>query len=69
MYLSVTLGSFHLFVFSKLGLWELAPKSAPRNAKLQPLSTESHIDYSDSQVPLSDNGFYVDPKYPADLSV
>jgi hypothetical protein len=50
----------------------------PRRAKTHPLHTEPHIDYSDSQVPPSDNGFYVDlspcdaqagPGYPADLSV
>jgi hypothetical protein len=50
-----------------LALWELTPRPPPRMAKSQPLSTEPHIDYSDSQVPPSDNGFYVDPIYPADL--
>ena len=33
-------------------------------AKTQPLYTEPHIDYSDSQVLPSDNGLYVDPEYP-----
>jgi len=51
---------------------------APPSAKSQPLSTEPHIDYShrgvgpygpeaDTQVLSSDNGFYVDPIYPAEL--
>jgi hypothetical protein len=50
-----------------LGLWELTPRPPPRMSKAQPSYTEPHIDYSDSQVPPSDNGFYVDPVYPADL--
>lgn len=31
------------------------------NPQSLPLYTEPHIDYSDSQVPASDNAFYVDP--------
>jgi hypothetical protein len=54
-------------ILKHLGLWELTPRPPPRSAKSQHLSTEPHIDYSDSQVPPSDNGFYVDPEYPADL--
>ena len=61
-----------------LGLWELTPGPPPRMAKSQPLYTEPHIDYShrgvgpygpeaDSQVPPSENGFYVDPIYPAEI--
>ena len=30
---------------------------------------EGFIDYSDSQMPPSDNDFYVDPQYPSDLCV
>jgi hypothetical protein len=41
-----------------LGLWEVKPRSPPRMAKSQPLSTEPHIDYSDSQTAPSDNGLY-----------
>ena len=41
----------------------------PRIAKAQPLSAEPHIDYAGSQVPPSDNGFYVDPEYSVDLLV
>ena len=56
-------------ILKHLGLWEVQPRPPPRMAKTQPLHTEPHIDYSDSQVPPSDHGFYVDPEYPADLSV
>jgi hypothetical protein len=45
-------------ILKHLGLWELTPRPPPRMAKSQPLSTEPHIDYSDSQVPPSDNGLY-----------
>ena len=37
-----------------LGLWEVKPHPPPRNAKSQPLSTDPHIDYSDTQVCPSD---------------
>jgi hypothetical protein len=56
-------------ILKHLGLWEVKPRPLPRNAKWQPLSTEPHTDDSDTQVPFSYNGFYVDPEYPADLSV
>ncbi len=39
------------------------------DAKRHPLYTEPHIDYSDSQVSPSDNGFYIDPQYPRDLLI
>jgi hypothetical protein len=45
-------------ILKHLRLWEVNPRSPPRNAKSQPLSTEPHIDYSDSQVAPSDNGLY-----------
>ena len=48
---------------------ELKERPPPRMAKAQLLYTEPYIDYSDSQVIPSDNGFYVDPTYPADFSV
>jgi len=59
-------------ILKHLGLWELTPRPPPRSAKSQSLPTEPHIDYShrgvgpygpeaDSQVPPTDNGFYVDP--------
>jgi hypothetical protein len=56
-------------ILKHLGLWEVKPRPPPRMAKTQPLHTEPHIDYSDSQVPPFDNGFCADLEYPADLSV
>ena len=64
-------------ILKHLGLWEVhppqerrvKPRPPPRMAKTQPHHTEPHIDYSDSQVCPSDNRFYVDPEYPAHLSV
>ena len=41
-----------------LGLWEVNPRPPPRMPKAQPLYTEPYIDYSDSQVPPSDNGLF-----------
>jgi hypothetical protein len=45
------------------------PRPPPRMPKSPLLYTEPHIDYSDSQMPPSDSGFYVDPQYPSDLCV
>jgi hypothetical protein len=45
-------------ILKHLGLWELTPRPPPRMGKAQPLSTEPHIDYSDSQDAPSDNGLY-----------
>ncbi|MBW1775073.1 MAG: hypothetical protein JRJ82_19640, partial [Deltaproteobacteria bacterium] len=56
-------------ILKHLDLWELKERPPPRMAKAQPLYTEPYIDYSDSQVIPSDNGFYVDRTYPADFSV
>jgi hypothetical protein len=58
-------GNLSIDFFKHLGLWEVDPQPPPRNAKSQPLSTETPIDYSDTQVCPSDNGFYVDPEYAA----
>ena len=53
-----------------MGLWEVKPRPPPRMAKTQIVQhTEPYIDYLDSQAPPPDKGFYVDPTYPADLSV
>jgi hypothetical protein len=54
-------------ILKHLGLWEAKPRPPPRMAKAEPLRTEPWIDYSDSQIPPSDDGFYVDSIYPADL--
>jgi hypothetical protein len=48
-------------ILKHLNLWEVKPRPPPRMSKAQPSYTEPHIDYSDSQVPPSDNGFYVGP--------
>jgi hypothetical protein len=62
-------------ILKHLGLWELTPRPVcvhrtgrppPRMAKTQPLFTEPHIDYSDSQLAPSNNELYVDREYPAD---
>ena len=45
-------------ILKHLGLWEVNPRPPPRSAKSPPLSTEPHIDYSDTQVCPSDNGLY-----------
>jgi hypothetical protein len=65
-------------ILKHLGVWEVKPRPPPRIQKAQPHYAEPHIDYShrgvgpygpeaDSQLPPFDNGFYVDPIYPADL--
>ena len=38
-------------ILKHLDLWDIKPRPPPRMAKAQPLYTEPHIDYSDSQVP------------------
>jgi hypothetical protein len=45
-------------ILKHLGLWEVKPRPPPRMAKTQPLYTAPNIDYSDSQVPPSDNRLY-----------
>ena len=45
-------------ILKHLGLWQVKPRPPPRNAQSQPLSTEPHIDYSNTQVLSSDNGLY-----------
>ena len=54
-------------VLKHLLAWEAKPQLPPRMAKTQPLHTEAHIDYSDSQKPPSDYGLYADPVSPEDL--
>jgi|GEM_PF-3223103 len=43
-------------ILKHLGLWGVKPRPPPRMAKTQSFHTEPHIDYSESQVPPSDNG-------------
>jgi hypothetical protein len=45
-------------ILKHLGLWEVKLRPPPRMAKTQRPFTELRIDYSDSQVPSSDNGLY-----------
>jgi hypothetical protein len=53
-------------ILNHLGLWEVMPRPPPLNSKVQHQYAESHIDYTESQVPPSDNALHVDPQYPAD---
>jgi hypothetical protein len=45
-------------ILKHLGLWEVKSRLPPRMAKSQPSSTEPHIDYSNSQLPPSDDGLH-----------
>ena len=47
-----------------LGLWDIEDRPPPKEAKAQPKCIESYIDYSDSQLPPSDNYLYVDYEDP-----
>jgi hypothetical protein len=53
-------------ILKHLGLWLVKPKIPPR-ANAPPRQLE--IDYSDSQVPLSEEFLYKDPDYPIDTYV
>ena len=44
-------------ILKHLDLWKVNQRPPPRIVKTQPAYSEPHIDYSDSQVPPSDNGF------------
>jgi hypothetical protein len=55
-------------ILKHLGLWEPRPRPPPRMVKPKPVNSEPWIDYSESQVPSSDNGIYVNPVSPADLA-
>jgi hypothetical protein len=50
-------------ILKHLGLWDRKARSPPK-ANALPVVQEYHIDYSDSQVPVSDDYLYVDPQYP-----
>jgi hypothetical protein len=50
-------------ILKHLGLWEVKPRPPPK-ANSPPMTPEYHIDYTDSQLPVSDNYLYVDPQYP-----
>jgi hypothetical protein len=48
-------------ILKHLGLWEIKARPPPRANALP--KHEPFIDYSDSQLPVSDNWLYVDPEY------
>ena len=50
-------------ILKHLGLWEVKARPPPK-ATGPPKTVEHHIDYSVSQVPVSDKWLYVDPQYP-----
>ena len=46
-----------------LGLWDVKARPPPR-ANSPPESSEQYVDYSDSQIPVSDGHLYMDMDYP-----
>ena len=50
-------------ILKHLGLWDRKARPPPKT-NLPTMAQEYHVDYTDSQVPLSDNWLYVDPQYP-----
>ena len=46
-------------ILKHLGLWDIKARPPPKTTVPLP---DVHIDYSDSQLPLSDNYLYVDPR-------
>ena len=49
-------------ILKHLGLWEFKPRPPPKATGPAKIS-EYSIDYSISQLPVSDNYLYVDPDY------
>ena len=49
-------------ILKHIGLWDVKARPLPR-AIVAAKNPEDHIDYSTSQVPVSDNYLYVDPVY------
>ncbi|MBW2616563.1 MAG: transposase, partial [Deltaproteobacteria bacterium] len=50
-------------ILKHLGLWDNKARPPPKaNAQIE--AKKYHIDYKDSQVPVSDKWLYVDPQYP-----
>ena len=47
-------------ILKHLGLWDQKARPPPK-ANAPPMTPEYHIDYTDYQVPVSDNYLYVDP--------
>jgi len=51
-------------ILKHLGLWDQKARPPPKRANAPP--PEAYPDYSDSQVPFSDDYLYCDPDYPAE---
>ena len=49
-------------ILKHLGLWYQKARPPPK-VNSPPMTPEYHIDYTDSQVPVSDKYLYVDPVY------
>ena len=49
-------------ILKHLGLWDQKARPPPK-ANSPPMTPEYHIDYTDSQLPVSDNYLYVDQVY------
>lgn len=49
-------------ILKHLGLWDQKARPPPK-ANSSPITSKYHIDYRDSQLPVSDNYLYVDPQY------
>jgi len=50
-------------ILKHLDLWDKKARPPPK-ANSPPMTSEYHIDYTDSQLPVSGNYLYVDPVYP-----
>jgi hypothetical protein len=50
-------------ILKHLGLWDQKARPPPK-ANSPPMTSQYHIDYTDSQLPVSDKWLYVDPEYP-----
>ena len=50
-------------ILKHLGLWDQKARPPPK-ANSPQMTLQYHIDYTDSQLPVSDNYLYVDPVYP-----
>ncbi|MEA2039916.1 MAG: hypothetical protein U9N82_08815 [Thermodesulfobacteriota bacterium] len=50
-------------ILKHLGLWDQKARPPPKVNTL-PMTPAYRIDYTDSQLPVSDNFLYVDPQYP-----
>jgi len=56
-------GYYSKKILKHLGLWDVKARPPPR-ANWPPESSEQYVDYSDSQIPVSDGHLYMDMDYP-----